>query len=83
MAFIDAVHFAPHGLIDVRALDCDFLACSSYKFFGPHVGVMFGKREHLQRLRPYKLRACYRAVARSLGKRHAESRGHGWGHRGN
>jgi cysteine desulfurase family protein (TIGR01976 family) len=58
MAFIDAVHFAPHGLIDVRALDCDFLACSSYKFFGPHVGVMYGKREHLQRLRPYKLRAC-------------------------
>ncbi len=58
MAFIDAVHFAPHGLIDVRALDCDFLACSSYKFFGPHMGVMFGKREHLQRLRPYKLRAC-------------------------
>ncbi len=58
LAFIDAVHFAPHGLIDVRALDCDFLACSSYKFFGPHLGVMFGKREHLQRLRPYKLRAC-------------------------
>ena len=58
MAFIDAVHFAPHGLIDVRALDCDFLACSSYKFFGPHMGIMFGKREHLQRLRPYKLRAC-------------------------
>lgn len=58
LAFIDAVHFAPHGLIDVRALDCDFLACSSYKFFGPHMGVMYAKREHLQRLRPYKLRAC-------------------------
>ena len=58
MAFIDAVHFTPHGLIDVRALDCDFLACSSYKFFGPHMGVLYGKREHLQRLRPYKLRAC-------------------------
>ena len=58
MAFIDAVHFAPHGLIDVRALDCDFMACSSYKFFGPHMGVMYGKREHLQRLRPFKLRAC-------------------------
>ena len=58
MAFIDAVHFAPHGLIDVRDLDCDFLACSSYKFFGPHLGVLYGKREHLQRLRPYKLRAC-------------------------
>jgi len=58
MAFIDAVHYAPHGLIDVRALDCDFLVCSSYKFFGPHLGVLYGKRDHLQRLRPYKLRAC-------------------------
>ena len=58
LAFIDAVHFAPHGLIDVRALDCDFLACSSYKFFGPHLGILYGKRDHLQRLRPHKLRAC-------------------------
>ncbi len=58
MAFIDAVHYAPHGTIDVRALDCDFLACSSYKFFGPHLGILYGKREQLQRLRPYKLRAC-------------------------
>src|SRR5208283_1460040 len=58
MTFIDAVHYAPHGPIDVRSLDCDFLACSSYKFFGPHLGILFGKREQLQRLRPYKLRAC-------------------------
>ena len=58
MTFVDAVHYAPHGPIDVRALDCDFLACSSYKFFGPHLGILFGKREQLQRLRPYKLRAC-------------------------
>src|SRR5271166_2969913 len=58
MAFLDAVHYAPHGPIDVRALDCDFLACSSYKFFGPHLGILYGKREQLQRLRPYKLRAC-------------------------
>jgi cysteine desulfurase family protein (TIGR01976 family) len=58
VAFIDAVHFAPHGLIDVCGLDCDFLACSSYKFFGSHLGVLYGKREHLHRLRPYKLRAC-------------------------
>ena len=58
MAFIDAVHYAPHGPIDVRALDCDFLVCSSYKFFGPHLGILYGKREQLQRLRPYKLRAC-------------------------
>ncbi len=58
MAFVDAVHYAPHGPIDVKALDCDFLACSSYKFFGPHLGVLYGKREQLQRLRPYKVRAA-------------------------
>ncbi|MBZ5599449.1 MAG: cysteine desulfurase-like protein [Acidobacteriia bacterium] len=57
MAYIDAVHYAPHGPIDVRALDCDFLVCSTYKFFGPHMGVLYGKREHLKRLRPYKVRA--------------------------
>lgn len=56
MVFIDAVHYAPHGPIDVRALDCDFLACSTYKFFGPHLGVIYGKRAHLERLRPYKVR---------------------------
>ena len=56
LAYVDAVHFGPHGLIDVAALDCDFLACSTYKFFGPHMGVLFGKREHLARLRPYKVR---------------------------
>ena len=55
-AFVDAVHYAPHGAIDVRALDCDFLACSPYKFFGPHSGCMYGKREHLLRLRPFKVR---------------------------
>lgn len=62
MAFIDAVHYAPHGPIDVRELDCDFLACSTYKFFGPHMGVLYGKREHLARLHPYKLRANTNAV---------------------
>jgi selenocysteine lyase/cysteine desulfurase len=56
LAFIDAVHYAPHGAIDVRALDCDFLACSPYKFFGPHTGVMYGTREHLLKLRAYKVR---------------------------
>jgi cysteine desulfurase family protein (TIGR01976 family) len=56
LVFVDAVHFAPHGTIDVRALDCDFLACSPYKFFAPHVGVLYGKRMHLSRLRPYKVR---------------------------
>lgn len=55
LVFVDAVHYAPHGAIDVRALDCDFLTCSSYKFFGPHIGILYGKREHLERLRPYKV----------------------------
>jgi cysteine desulfurase family protein (TIGR01976 family) len=56
LAYIDAVHYAPHGFIDVRDLDCDFLACSTYKFFGPHMGVLYGKREHLESLHPYKVR---------------------------
>ena len=62
MAYIDAVHYAPHGPIDVRALDCDFLVCSTYKFFGPRMGVLFGKRDHLKRLVPYKVRANTNAV---------------------
>src|SRR6267154_5343321 len=62
LGYIDAVHYAPHGLIDVAALDCDFLACSTYKFFGPHMGVLYGKREHLQRLQPYKVRANTNAI---------------------
>jgi cysteine desulfurase family protein (TIGR01976 family) len=62
MAYIDAVHYAPHGPIDVRALDCDFLVCSTYKFFGPHMGVLYGKREHLKRLHPYKVRANTNAI---------------------
>src|SRR5215831_19173736 len=56
LMFIDAVHYAPHGAIDVRALDTDFLVCSPYKFFGPHMGTLFAKREHLQRFKPYKVR---------------------------
>ena len=56
LTFVDAVQYAPHGLIDVRALDCDFLACSAYKFFGPHAGMLYGKREHLERLPAYKVR---------------------------
>jgi len=62
LAYIDAVHYAPHGLIDVAALDCDFLVCSTYKFFGPHMGVLFGKRKHLERLRPYKVRPNTNAI---------------------
>ena len=62
LAYIDAVHYGPHGLIDVAALDCDFLACSTYKFFGPHMGVLYGKREHLKRIRPYKVRPNTNAI---------------------
>ena len=58
MIYIDAVHYAPHGRIDVKALDCDFLVCSPYKFFGPHMGALYGKRQHLQSFRPYKVRPC-------------------------
>ncbi len=62
MAWIDAVHYAPHGPIDVRVLDCDFLVCSTYKFFGPHMGVLYGKREHLKHLEPHKVRANTNAI---------------------
>jgi cysteine desulfurase family protein (TIGR01976 family) len=54
--FLDAVHYAPHGPIDVQAWACDVLVCSAYKFFGPHVGVLWGKRELLEELPAYKLR---------------------------
>ncbi|HYY43540.1 MAG TPA: cysteine desulfurase-like protein [Pyrinomonadaceae bacterium] len=47
LLFVDAVHYAPHVLTDVRALDCDFLACSAYKFYGPHVGILYGRHELL------------------------------------
>ena len=56
LMFVDAVHYAPHGPIDVRELNCDFLVCSPYKFFGPHMGTLYGKRELLQRFQPYKVR---------------------------
>ena len=50
LIFVDAVHYAPHVLTDVRALNCDFLSCSAYKFYGPHIGVLFGKEDLLQSL---------------------------------
>jgi cysteine desulfurase family protein (TIGR01976 family) len=62
LVFVDAVHYAPHGSIDVCALDCDFLVCSAYKFFGPHIGILYGKREHLTRLHPYKLQPASNEV---------------------
>lgn len=55
LAFVDAVHFAPHSLVDVRAIDCDFLACSAYKFYGPHVGVLYGKKARIEALDVPKL----------------------------
>jgi cysteine desulfurase family protein (TIGR01976 family) len=55
-SFIDAVQFAPHGPIDVQALGCDFLVCSSYKFFGPHLGVLYGRLPLLESLAAYKVR---------------------------
>jgi cysteine desulfurase family protein (TIGR01976 family) len=45
--FVDAVHYAPHALIDVREMDCDFLSCSAYKFYGPHIGILYGKGDLL------------------------------------
>ncbi|MFO0865979.1 MAG: cysteine desulfurase-like protein [Gemmataceae bacterium] len=56
LTFVDAVHFAPHGPIDVKAIGCDFLACSAYKFFGPHVGILWGHRALLEDLPAYKVR---------------------------
>jgi cysteine desulfurase family protein (TIGR01976 family) len=56
LLFVDAVHFAPHGRIDVASWNCDFLACSAYKFFGPHIGIMWGRLELLLEIEPYKLR---------------------------
>lgn len=56
LVYVDAVHFAPHGLLDVQALHADFLVCSAYKFFGPHVGVLWGRRALLEALPSYKLR---------------------------
>jgi cysteine desulfurase family protein (TIGR01976 family) len=56
LVYVDAVHYAPHDMIDVQDLDCDFLASSAYKYFGPHTGVLYGKYEHLERLTAYKVR---------------------------
>jgi len=58
LVFVDSVQYAPHGIIDVQALGCDFLVCSPYKFFGPHMGVLWGREETLFQLDPYKVRAA-------------------------
>jgi cysteine desulfurase family protein (TIGR01976 family) len=56
LVYVDAVQYAPHGLIDVQALDCDFLVCSAYKFFGPHAGILYGRYDLLDELTAYKVR---------------------------
>jgi cysteine desulfurase family protein (TIGR01976 family) len=49
LVFVDAVHYAPHELVDVKAIDCDFLCCSAYKFYGPHIGILYARSEVLER----------------------------------
>ena len=56
LVYVDAVQYAPHGPIDVQRLGCDFLVCSAYKFFGPHVGVLYGRYDLLESLRAYRVR---------------------------
>jgi cysteine desulfurase family protein (TIGR01976 family) len=62
LVYVDAVQYAAHGPIDVQKLDCDFLVSSSYKFFGPHAGILFGKREHLEPMFAYKVRPATNAL---------------------
>lgn len=59
LTYVDAVHYAPHGPIDVRALETDFLVCSAYKFFGPHLGVLYGRADVLDDLPAYKVRPAH------------------------
>jgi len=66
LVFVDAVHFAPHRLVDVRALGCDFLACSTYKFYGPHVGVLYGRRDRMKSLDLPKLEPAPESVPERL-----------------
>ncbi len=56
LVFVDAVQYAPHGSMDVQALGCDFLVFSAYKIFGPHLGLLYGRHDHLVRLRAFKVR---------------------------
>jgi len=56
LSFVDAVHYAAHELIDVRAIDCDFLACSAYKFYGPHIGILYGRKQLLEEIDFPKIR---------------------------
>ncbi|MER8910086.1 cysteine desulfurase-like protein [Mesorhizobium sp. M0854] len=62
LVYVDAVQFAPHGLIDVQNLGCDFLICSAYKFFGPHMGILWGRLDVIDALKPYKCRCSSNAL---------------------
>ena len=64
--FVDAVHFAPHSLIDVKELGCDFLVCSAYKFYGPHIGIMYVSEKIADRLNPAKVRPASDALPENL-----------------
>jgi cysteine desulfurase family protein (TIGR01976 family) len=61
LVYVDAVQLAPHRRVDVESLGCDFLVCSSYKFYGPHLGILWGRGEHLERLTAYKCRCASNA----------------------
>jgi cysteine desulfurase family protein (TIGR01976 family) len=58
LVFVDAVQYAPHGVVDVQNIGCDFLVCSAYKFYGPHYGILWGKLDVLESLEPYKVRTA-------------------------
>jgi cysteine desulfurase family protein (TIGR01976 family) len=62
LVYVDAVQFAPHGFVDVGVLDCDFLVCSSYKFFGPHLGILYARKSVMESLDPYKCRCSSNAL---------------------
>ena len=78
LTFVDAVHYAPHELVDVARIGCDFLACSAYKFYGPHIGILFGRREALAGVDIPKLAPAPDIGARADGDRHSEPRGDRW-----
>ncbi len=62
LVYVDAVQYAAHGPVDVQKLDCDFLVCSAYKFFGPHAGILYGRYELLEGLKAYKVRPASNAL---------------------
>lgn len=66
LVYVDAVQFAPHGFVDVVEIGCDFLACSAYKFFGPHMGILWGKRSVIDALQPYKCRCSSNGLPERL-----------------